>query len=58
MNDNNVNMEERTAPEKEIIRQRVEKLERLRKESKFDPYVIDKWDKEHKLSLYTNISPI
>ena len=24
MNDNNVNMEERTAPEKEIIRQRVE----------------------------------
>lgn len=31
MNDNNVNMEERTAPEKEIIRQRVEKLERLRR---------------------------
>jgi len=51
MTDNNVNMEERTTPEGEIIRQRVEKLERLRKEAEFDPYVIDKWDKEHKLSF-------
>ena len=49
-NVNNVN-DERTTPEMEIKRQRMEKLERLRSEAKFDPYVIDRWDKKHKLSF-------
>jgi len=49
-NVNNVN-DERTTPEMEIKRQRMEKLERLRSEARFDPYVIDRWDKKHKLSF-------
>lgn len=49
-NVNNVN-DERTTPEMEIKRQRMEKLERLRNEAKFDPYLIDRWDKKHKLSF-------
>jgi lysyl-tRNA synthetase class 2 len=44
-------MEERSTPEREIIKQRMEKLERLRKDAGFNPFVIDKWDKEHKLSF-------
>jgi len=54
-NVNNVN-DERTTPEMEIKRQRMEKLERLRSEARFDPYVIDRWDKKHKLSLSMSTS--
>ncbi|KRT34649.1 MAG: lysine--tRNA ligase [Acetomicrobium sp.] len=51
MSTENTNMEERSTPEREIIKQRMEKLERLRKDAGFNPFVIDKWDKEHKLSF-------
>lgn len=51
MSTENTNVEERSTPEREIIKQRMEKLERLRKDAGFNPFVIDKWDKEHKLSF-------
>ncbi|HHZ03509.1 lysine--tRNA ligase [Acetomicrobium hydrogeniformans] len=51
MSTENTNMEERSTPEREIIKQRMEKLERLRKDAGFNPFAIDRWDKEHKLSF-------
>ena len=37
-------------PEEEIFRQRKDKLERLRNEEGFDPYVNDHWDCDHSLA--------
>ena len=36
-------------PEEEIFRQRKDKLERLRSEEGYDPYVNDHWDRTHSL---------
>jgi lysyl-tRNA synthetase class 2 len=36
--------------ENEILRQRKEKLQRLRKEERYDPYAVEKWDRRDTLS--------
>lgn len=49
------------APEEEIYRQRLEKLERLRKEEGYDPFRIERWTREHPLSYvvehYSHLAP-
>lgn len=37
-------------PEEEILRQRKEKLKRLKEEEGYDPYEVDRWDREHFIS--------
>lgn len=38
-------------PEEEILRQRKEKLKRLKEEEGYDPYEVDRWDREHFISF-------
>lgn len=41
------NVDERTMPEDEILKQRTEKLARLRSEEGYDPFLHEKWDVKH-----------
>lgn len=41
------NVDERTMPEDEILRQRTEKLARLKAEEGYDPFLHEKWDVKH-----------
>lgn len=47
--------------ENEILRQRKEKLQRLREEEGYDPYVVEKWDRKHTLlevrNRYDHLQP-
>jgi lysyl-tRNA synthetase class 2 len=50
LSDEAINTAANETPEEEIFRQRKDKLERLRGEEGFDPYVNDHWDCDHSLS--------
>jgi len=39
-----------TVPEEEILKQRMDKLFRLREEEGYDPFEVQKWDRKHDLS--------
>ena len=47
--------------ENEILRQRKDKLQRLREEEGYDPYVVEKWDRRHSLlevrNRYESLQP-
>ena len=47
----NIDLESASTPEteNEILRQRKEKLQRLREEDGYDPYVVEKWERKHTL---------
>jgi len=59
----NTGLEAASTPEaeNEILRQRKEKLQRLREEEGYDPYVVEKWDRKHTLSevrdRYNHLQP-
>jgi len=45
------NQSQESLPEGEILRQRMEKLKRLREEEGYDPFVNEKWDRKHTLAF-------
>ena len=49
MTDHPSNIPEEMISEDEIVRQRKDKLMRLREEENYDPYVHEKWDRKHTL---------
>jgi len=59
----NIELEFTSTPEteNEILRQRKEKLQRLREEEGYDPYKVEKWDRRHTLlevsKRYGGLSP-
>lgn len=46
--------EKYTLPEDEIVKQRLDKLTRLREEEGYDPFLHQKWDKKHDLAYVLN----
>jgi lysyl-tRNA synthetase class 2 len=50
MSKQKVNNETQSIPEEEILKQRLEKLNRLKEEEGYNPFVIDKWDHKHSVS--------
>ena len=47
---NQVPARQEVPAEDEIVRQRKDKLERLRTEEGYDPYLVEKWNRTHPLS--------
>jgi len=50
MSKQKVNNETQSIPEEEILKQRLDKLNRLKEEEGYNPFVIDKWDHKHSVS--------
>ncbi len=46
--------EQTITPEEEILRQRIEKLNRMRQEEGYDPYAIDRYEKKHDIEWIIN----